>query len=222
MSPAQTAPLSIESILQRYPRQGCGRAARCAARCSQCAVRRSSRGRRRKSRPARSRSVRSHRGLEPSRPSRSPPSRRRPGRSHRGSNPRGQSRPERQRLPRRRLPRGLLHPLLRPRHRVLPRHLVQQPPEGRQLLPPCLPPLQLPLHGLRLRPAPLRLRHRPSLPRLPLDRVQQPGPRPVVGRPTRFSPRTPPSRRGVWLGPSSPTWSSIIRASGRTDSVTGI
>lgn len=220
MSPAQTAPLSIGSILQRCPRQGCGRAARCAARCSQCAVRRSSRGQRRKSRPAPSQNVRSHRGLEPSQPRRSPPRRRCPGRSRRGSNPRGQSQPERQRRSRRRLPRGLLHPLLRPRHSVLPRHLVQQPPEGRRLLLPCLPPLQPPLHGLRLRPAPLR--HRPGLPRLPLHRVQQPRPRPGVGQPTRFSPRIPHSRRVAWLGPSSPTWSSITQASGRTDSGTGI
>jgi hypothetical protein len=227
MSPAQTALLSIESILQRCPRQVCGRAAPCAAPCSQCAVRGSSRGRRRKSRPAPSRSIRSHRDLELSRPSRSPPSRsppsrRRPGRSRRGSNPRGQSQPERQHLSRRRLPRGLLHPLLRPRNRVLPRHLVQQPPEGRRLLLPCLPPLQPPLHALRLRPAPLRHRHRPSLPRLPLHRVQQPGQRPVVGRPTRFSPRIPPSRRVAWRGPSFLTWSSITQVSGRTGSATGI
>jgi hypothetical protein len=222
MSPAQTVPLFIASILQRCPRQVCGRAAPCAARCSQCAVRRSRRGRRRKSRPAPSRSVRSHRGLELSRPSRSQPSRRRPGRSRRGSNPRGQSRPERQHLSRRRLLRGLLHPLLRPRSRVLPRHLVQQPPEGRRLLPPCLPPLQPPPHGLRLRSAPLRHRHRPSPPRLPLHRVRQPGRRPVVGRPTRFSPRIPPSRRVVWLGPSFPTWSCITPVSGRMGSATGI
>ena len=220
MSPAQTAPPCIGWILRRCPRPGCGHAAPCAARCSRCAARLSNRVRWLWSRPAPSRNVRSHRRLEPSRPRLSPPSPSRPRRRRRGSSPRGQSPLEQQRRSRRLLPRDLLRPLLRPRRRALLRHRVQLPLGGRRLLLPCrLPRHQPPPHGLRLRPAPLR--HRPRLPRLLLYRARRPGPRLVGARLTRFSPRTPLSRRAAWPGRSSPTWSSTTRVSGRRASATG-